>query len=134
LKPWRWVTTFFSSTLGAAAGLAATGFTTAFGAVFGAAFEVAVFAAAIGAVLAVLDVEVLAVLDGIALLLFFEDFAAAAALPAVRVSRARLLDALRLAAAAFLDGLEVLFLRVFCDTACARNCHAPVRWVFAETL
>src|SRR5262249_60185534 len=28
---------------------------------------------------------------------------------------------------AFFDGLEVLFLRVFCDTACARNCHAPVR-------
>jgi len=39
---------------------------------------------------------------------------------------ARLLDALRLAAADFLD-LEVLLLRVFCDTACARNCHAPVR-------
>jgi hypothetical protein len=65
--------------------------------------------------------------------LFFEDFAAAA-FPADRESRARLLDALRLAAAAFLDGLEVLFLRVFCDTACARNCHAPVRWFFAETL
>jgi len=34
----------------------------------------------------------------------------------------------RLAAAAFLETLETLFLRVFCDTACARNCHAPVRW------
>jgi hypothetical protein len=89
-------------------------------------FEAAVFEPAFAAVLAVLD--------GIALLLFFEDFAAEAALPADRVSRARLLDALRLAAAAFLDGLEVLFLRVFCDTACARNCHAPVRWVFTETL
>ena len=69
----------------------------------------------------------LAVFAGIALLLFLEDLAAALAFAAVRVSRARLLDALRLAAAAFFEGLEVLFLRVFCDTACARNCHAPVR-------
>ena len=66
---------------------------------------------------------VLAVFWGIALL-FLEDLAAVVALGAVR---ARLLDALRLAAAAFFDGLDVLFLRVFCDTACARNCHAPVR-------
>jgi hypothetical protein len=43
------------------------------------------------------------------------------------------LDALRLAAADFFDGLEVLFLRVFCDTACARNA-APLFDVFAETL
>jgi len=61
--------------------------------------------------------------------LFFEDFAAEAFL-AVRVflreARARLLVALRLAAAAFFETLETLFLRVFCDTACARNCHAPV--------
>jgi hypothetical protein len=67
---------------------------------------------------------------GIELLLFFEDFGAEA-LAAFRVSlreaRARLLVALRLAAAAFLEPLEALFLRVFCDTACARNCHAPVR-------
>jgi hypothetical protein len=73
---------------------------------------------------------VFAVLFGIALLLFFEDFGAEA-LVAFRVSlreaRARLLVALRLAAAAFLEPLEALFLRVFCDTACARNCHAPVR-------
>jgi len=52
---------------------------------------------------------------GIALLLFLEDFAAAA-LAAGRVSltvtRARLLDALRLAAAAFFETL-VLLLRVF---------------------
>jgi hypothetical protein len=109
--------------------LTATGFTAALGAVFAGAFEAVVFElAAFATVLAVL-----AVLDGIALLLFFEDFAAEA-FPADRVSRARLLDALRLAAAAFFDGLEVLFLRVFCDTACARNCHAPVRWFFAETL
>jgi hypothetical protein len=87
------------------------------------AFEVAVFEAAVFAAV---------FLGGIALLLFFEDFAAVA-FPADRVSRARLLDALRLAAAAFFEGLEVLFLRVFCDTACARNCHAPVRWVFTET-
>ena len=73
---------------------------------------------------------VLAVLFGIALLLFFEDLAAEA-LVAVRGSfkevRARLLVAPRLTAAAFLVTLEALFLRVFCDTACARNCHAPVR-------
>jgi len=56
-----------------------------------------------------------------------EDLAAVVALAAVRESRARLLDALRLAAADFFDGLEVLFLRVFCDTACARNRRAPVR-------
>jgi hypothetical protein len=73
---------------------------------------------------------VFAVLFGIALLLFFEDFAAEA-LVAFRVSlgeeRTRLLDAPRLPAADFLEPLEALFLRVFCDTACARNCHAPVR-------
>jgi hypothetical protein len=72
---------------------------------------------------------VFAVLFGIELLLFFEDFAAEA-LAAFRVSlgevRARLLVAPRLTAAAFLETLEALFLRVFCDTACARNCHAPV--------
>jgi hypothetical protein len=52
---------------------------------------------------------------GIALLLFFEDFPAEA-LVAVRVSleevRARLLVAPRLAAVAFLETLEALFLRV----------------------
>ena len=54
----------------------------------------------------------------------------AVALVAVRLSlrdvRARRLVAPRLTAAAFFDTLEALFLRVFCDTACARNCHAPV--------
>jgi hypothetical protein len=79
---------------------------------------------------------------GIALLLFFEDFAAEALL-AVRVFLreagllsevlARLLVALRLTAAAFLEALEALFLRVFCDTACARNRRAPVR-CFTGTL
>jgi hypothetical protein len=69
---------------------------------------------------------VFAVLWGIELLLFLEDLAET---PAFLVSelRARCLDAPRLAAAAFLEALEVLGLRVFCDTACARNCHAPVR-------
>ena len=89
--------------------------------VLGATFEAAVFET-------VAFAAVLAVLFGIALLLFFEDFAAEAFL-AVRVSLreapTRLLVALRLTAAAFLV-LEALFLRVFCDTACARNCHAPV--------
>ena len=101
-------------------------------AVFGATFEAVAFEP-------VAFAAVLAVLFGIALLLFFEDFAAVA-LAAARVSlevsleevRARLLVALRLAAVAFLEALELvaletLFLRVFCDTACARNCHAPVR-------
>jgi hypothetical protein len=103
--------------------LTATDFTGAFGAIFAGAFEATVFEAAFAAVF----------LDGIALLLFFEDFAAAPAF-AVRLTRARLLDALRLAAAAFFEGLEVLFLRVFCDTACARNCHAPCSMVFHGNL
>ena len=45
---------------------------------------------------------------------------------------ARPLVALRLAAAAFFVVLETLFLRVFCDTACARNCHAPVRCFYGN--
>src|ERR1700681_4743271 len=144
LKPWRWVRTFFgSSTRGAtAAGFAGTGFTaalatgalatgalatgalaTVFGAaVLGAAFEAVAFDT-------VAFAAVFAVLFGIALLLFLEDLAAEA-LEAFRVSlgevRARLLVAPRVTAAAFLEPLEALFLRVFCDTACARNCHAPV--------
>jgi hypothetical protein len=86
-------------------------------------------------------------LFGIALLLFLEDFAAED-LAAVRVTltdaRERLLVALRLAEDAFFadlfldaadfeeldfttDALDALFLRVFCDTACAWNCHAPVK-------
>jgi hypothetical protein len=97
-------------------------------AVFGAALAVAGFAAA------ALDstdfdstalAEVFAVLLGIELLLFLEDFAAAglaaAAFAAVRVAlaggRTRPLVALRLAAGAFFAALEILFLRVFCDTA-----------------
>jgi hypothetical protein len=78
---------------------------------------------------------------GIALLLFFEDLPAEAldievleievleieVLEALlREVLARLLVALRLAADAF-ELLETLFLRVFCDTACARNRRAPVR-------
>jgi hypothetical protein len=73
----------------------------------------------------------LADLFGISLL-FLEDFAADPAFAAVRVFRARLLEAPRLAEAGFFDGLEVLFLRVF-DTACAWNCHAPVSMVFTGT-
>jgi hypothetical protein len=73
---------------------------------------------------------------GIALLLFFEDLAEAfAALLGegglLREVLARLLVAPRLAADAFFELLfellETLFLRVFCDTACARNRRAPVR-------
>src|SRR5580692_8975943 len=105
----------------------ATGLTgaAALGAVFGAAVLGATFEAV--AFEPVAFAAVLAVLFGIALLLFFEDLAAVA-FAATRVEvRARLLVAPRLAAAAFLEPLETLFLRVFCDTACARNCHAPVR-------
>jgi hypothetical protein len=99
------------------AGFAVEALATTFEAV---AFEPAAFA------------EVFAVLLGIALLLFFEDLPAEAldieVLEAVlREVRARLLVAPRLAADAFFELLEVLFLRVFCDTACARNRRAPVR-------
>jgi hypothetical protein len=102
---------------------ATAGLTAGVATVFGATFEAAGFGA-------VAFTAVFAVLLGIALLLFLEDFAAVA-LVAVRLSlgevRTRLLVAPRLAAAAFFEPLEILFLRVFCDTACARNCHAPVR-------
>src|SRR6202042_2137457 len=88
LKPWRWVRTFFgSSTRGATAtGLAAgllatatlvtTGLATALGAVFGAVLEAATFEAV--AFEPVAFAAVFAVLFGIALLLFFEGFAAEA--------------------------------------------------------
>jgi len=91
-----------------------------FAGVLGATFEAVAFEP-------VAFAAVFAVLFGIELLLFFEDLAAGA-LAAFWEARARLLDAPRLTtAAAFLEAFEVLFLRVFCDTACARNCHAPVR-------
>ena len=75
---------------------------------------------------------VFAVLSGIELLLFFEDFVAAAFLAAFTDALARPLVALRATAAAFFVVLEALFLRVFCDTACARNCHAPVRCFYGN--
>jgi hypothetical protein len=98
----------------------AAGFATgALAAVFATAFEADDFDPAAFA-------TVLAFLDGIALLLL-EDFAAAAFLASFTDALARPFDALRLAAA-FLVDLEALCLRVFCDTACAReNCHAPVQ-------
>jgi hypothetical protein len=107
--------------------LCATGLAAGFGAVLeAAAFEAVVFEAVVFepvAFAAVLDV-----LFGIALLLFFEDFPAVA-LVALRVSfretRARLLVAPRRPAAAFFETLETLFLRVFCDTACARQRPRP---------
>ena len=76
--------------------------------------------------------EVFAVLLGIALLLFLEDLPAEALdievlVALLREVLARLLVAPRLAAGAFFELLETLFLRVFCDTACARNRRAPVR-------
>jgi hypothetical protein len=81
---------------------------------------------------AVAFAAVLAVFSGIALLLFFEDFVAAAFLATFTVALPRPLVALRLAGAAFFVVLEALFLRVFCDTACARNCHAPVRCFYGN--
>jgi hypothetical protein len=92
----------------------------AFGADLGAAFEAVAFEPAAFA-------EVLAVLLGIALLLFFEDLPAEALVALLREVLARLLVAARLTADAFFVLLETLFLRVFCDTACARNRRAPVR-------
>jgi hypothetical protein len=86
------------------------------------AFEAVAFAA------------VLAVLWGITLLLLFEDFVAETFLASFTGALARPLVALRLAGAAFLVVFEALFLRVFCDTACARNCHAPVRCFTANPL
>src|SRR5204863_272768 len=53
-------------------------------------------------------------------------------LPTFAVALARPLVALRRAGAAFFVVLEALFLRVFCDTACARNCHAPVRCFYGN--
>jgi hypothetical protein len=93
--------------IGFAAGLAA-----AFGAVLAAAFEAVAFEPAAFA-------EVFAVLLGIALLLFFEDFVADALEALLREEGflrevlARLLVAPRLAADAFFELLETLFLRVF---------------------
>jgi hypothetical protein len=95
----------------------AEGLAAAFGAAFAATLEAAPFEP-------VAFAAVFAVLLGIELLLFLEDFAAEVAL-AVREVRPRLFDAPRLAEAVFF--FKVLVLRVFCDTACARNCHAPVR-------
>ena len=96
----------------------------AFAAVFAVIFEAEAFEA--GVLEPVAFAAVFAVFFGIELLLFLEDFAAEAALP-VREFRPRPLDAPRLAEAVFLDDFKVLVLRVFCDTACARNCRAPVR-------
>jgi hypothetical protein len=84
----------------------------------GATFEAVAFEA-------VAFAAVLAVLSGIALLLFFEDFAAAAFLASFTGALARPLVALRLAGAAFFVVFEALFLRVFCDTACARKLPRP---------
>jgi hypothetical protein len=86
---------------------------------------------------------------GIALLLFFEDLAAAT-FALLRVSlteaRARPFVAVRLAATAFFEaGFEevfdgeafaaftTLFLRVFCDTACARQLSRPCLMIKRET-
>ena len=93
-------------------------------AVFAAvAFEAAAFSAGF------------AVFLSIALLLFLEGLTAdvlAAPRAGLAAARARLLATLRLAADVLLEvlvpaRLETLFLRVFCDTACARSDRAPVQ-------
>ncbi|HXI05419.1 MAG TPA: hypothetical protein VNJ49_03670 [Bradyrhizobium sp.] len=86
-------------------------------AVFATAFEADDFNAAAFA-------TVLAFLDDIALLLL-EDFAAAAFLATFTDALARPFE-LRLAAAVFFVVLEALCLRVFCDTACARETATPL--------
>src|SRR5579859_5241578 len=136
-----------AAAIGLAAGLCATAALAATGlgaALAAAALVAVVLGVVLGAVLAldaatfeavafepVAFAAVFAVLVGIALLLFFEDLAAEALgafLVSLLETRPRPLVALRpVTAAAFLEPLETLFLRVFCDTACARNCHAPVR-------
>jgi hypothetical protein len=76
-----------------------------------------------------------AVFLSIALLLFLEGLTAdvlAAPRAGLATARVRLLVALRLAAEVLLaallpEVLEILFLRVFCDTACARSDRAPVQ-------
>jgi len=73
-----------------------------------------------------------------ALVWVLETGAFAVALAAVRVSlaevRERAFVALRLAAdALFAPFEETLDLRDFCDTACAWNRHAPVRWFLTGT-
>src|SRR3984957_19104706 len=143
LKPCRWVNGFLSSTRGAAAtgfaattGLGAPGALT--GALGAAAFGAGLWAAGLEAATfeavafePVAFAAVFAVLFGIELLLFLEDLAAEAFVvfrESFADAGARPLVAPRLvAAAAFFEAFEVLFVRVFCDTACARNCHAPVR-------
>jgi hypothetical protein len=108
----------------AATGLWATGFAAGRAAAFGADLGAAVFSEDLGAAFEAVAfepaafAEVLAVLLGIALLLFFEDLAAEALVIEVLEAllgevRARLLVAPRLAADAFFELLETLFLRVF---------------------
>src|ERR1700692_913688 len=104
----------------ALAGIAALAGVAGFGAaaVLGAIFEAVVFEP-------VAFAAVLADLSGITLLLLFEDFAAATLRASFGETLARPLGALRATTAAFFDVLEALFLRVFCDTACARKLPRP---------
>jgi hypothetical protein len=110
------------------------GATAALGATFGGAAFTGVLAAIFEAVAfePVAFAAVFAVLSGIALLLFFEDFVAATFRATFTVALARPLVALRLAGAAFLVVLEALFLRVFCDTACARKLPRPCSMFLRE--
>jgi hypothetical protein len=88
--------------------------------VFEPAFEAAVFEAAVLAAFA----GILAVLLGISPLLFLEDFPAEPLAAVVRVIEAAVRARTFAAPRRAVDALELVFLRVFCDTACAWDTHA----------
>jgi hypothetical protein len=128
------------ATFAAGAGLlGAVGFAT--GAAFGAGFAAALGEVFGAAAFAVVGLEAatfsaaFAVFFSISLLLFLEDFAAdgltvdgfEVARVVLTDTRVRLLDALRLVVDDLPVLLEILFLRVFCDTACARKTPRPCR-------
>jgi hypothetical protein len=75
-----------------------------------------------------LDIDVLAVEVLAAEVLPLDDFTEPRAVLAD--PRARFLGVLRLTAVVFPAPFEILFLRVFCDTACARRTLAPLFKIF----
>jgi hypothetical protein len=100
--------------------------------VFEPAFEAAAFEAEVFE-LAVLEVvvlaDILAVLLGISPLLFLEDFPAEPLAAVVRVIGAAVRVRAFAAPRRGVEALEFVFLRVFCNTACARVFPTP-SWMF----
>jgi hypothetical protein len=86
--------------------------------VFAPVFEAAAFEAAVFEVVVLADI--LAVLLGISPLLFLEDFPAEPLAAVVRVIGAAVRVRAFAAPRRGVEALEFVFLRVFCDTACAR--------------